>query len=388
MENKILQGSLNQDDQKLTQNKKVVCTVKTFLVIASGFMLMGNQSCEQKNAPQRSLKKFIELYPIQARSIYLPNGTKFDFESVMQTQVQGVLFNSDYFLSMTPFTSIRDTDSNGDKFFNVQKISSNGKLEAFSKLDQDLFEKYTGDSPDIQFSKEARCFINMPHYKMSGAVNSFELISKTGLSFGYNKSIELNAGIDMDMEFTKAQLSMSMLAAHPMTNKVLSAVNITSNQTTTQFEVGINLGVFSLGPSYYSKTPLSQVSLSALEKSFESIHQQTINQDWYSRVLVNHDTHISIRGGIDVGLKQGDQLGVYNEMGYWIGEPCGRNSQYIGSAGNKPVAIIELEAIGDSISIGKVIEQSDEAAVAGAKVKIHKYIETIQSEKSETQSKK
>lgn len=376
------------------KNQNFQLLAKSSLMIPAALMLMGNQSCQKTVVPQRELKKFVELSKIQTQPLYLPGGGVFDFKTVSNQQLQGALFDVGGLMSITPFQSVSSSTSgnsaaNGDKFFNVQKISEDGESQTLSKIDQSLFQKYSTNAPDIQFSKEASCFINMPHMKIHGSINSFELVSTTGLSLGYSPVAAMPVGgISADMKFDRAQLDMSMVATHPMTDKVIAAVNLTADQTKTQFSLGLDLGIFRLGPSFYNQTPLAEVTKTALRKSLQGIKDQLIAQEWTTRVLVNHDTHISLRGGTDVGLKVGDILKVYNEMGYWIGEPCGENSQYIGSAGKTSVATIELEAVGDSISIGKVTEQTDEAAVPGAVVKVFKFIETIEAEKAAAAAKK
>jgi hypothetical protein len=168
-----------------------------------------------------------------------------------------------------------------------------------------------------------------------------------------------------------AQLDVSMMATHPLTQGLLAAANINSKQTKTQVNFALNVGAFTIGPSAYYQTPLAKVTEKALKSGVDSLYSQLKGQEeWYSRVLMNHDTHLVILGGTNVKAKVGDQFNIYNELYYWDGDPC--NSKYYGGGASAPVATIQLDWVGDEVSRGKVITQTDENPVLGAKVKILK----------------
>jgi hypothetical protein len=162
-----------------------------------------------------------------------------------------------------------------------------------------------------------------------------------------------------------------MMATHPLTNGLLSAANVTSKQTKTKVNFSLEIGAFKVGPSAYYQTPLAKVTAKALSSGVGALYDGLkAKEEWYSRVLVDHDTHLVMLGGTNVNAKVGDQFNIYNELYYWEGDPC--NSKYYGGGAATPVATIELDWIGDEVSRGKVINQTDENPVLGAKVKILK----------------
>ncbi|XGC80132.1 hypothetical protein ACES2L_12450 [Bdellovibrio bacteriovorus] len=350
----------------------LICSRKIFkiaVLIAGAAMTMGNQKCEQKPQEQtRTLKKIVELGSIAASPIAFPGGSSFDFRFVANQQVYGVLLESSEFTLKynppiaVPPEQVRSGDTN---FFNLTKADGVA-MKAFAQA-------AGKDNYDVQYAKTAWCMVNLPQAKISGAVNAFELIGGGGLTLGYTPagthSVSGSAGFNAEW----AQLDLSMVATRPLTDKVMAAANVTSKQTKTKVNMSINFGVWSVGPSAYYQTPLAQVTKNALVKSVSSLNEQLKTEEWYTRVMANHDTHLIVVGGSDVKLEVGDQLLVYNEEYYWEGEPC--DSRYLGGGAqaSSAVAKIEIDWVGDEISRGKVIEQNDENAVVGAKVKLFKF---------------
>lgn len=342
---------------------------KALVIVCVSGLMMGNKSCEEKPVvKQRSLKKIVEMGQIKASPINLPGGGGFDFQFVANQQVYGVLAENEAFaLRYSPPIIIDPGLARGDEFL---------KMTAYDKSAFKSFAKSAGrDNYQVQYSKEAWCMVNLPQAKIAGSVNSFEMIGGGGLSLGYGLggAYEVDMGPNVDFNVEYAQLDVSMIAMRPLTNKVMAASNVTAKQTKTRVNFSFNIGAFRLGPRAYYQTPLASVTKKALTNSVDSLDQQLKSEEWFTRVLANHDTHIVVIGGQDVRLEAGDQLLVYNEDYYWEGEPC--NSRYLGggAASDSAVAKIELDWVGDEISRGRVIEQTDEAPVIGAKVKLFKF---------------
>jgi hypothetical protein len=326
-------------------------------------LLMGNESCEQQQNREtgRQLKKLVELGRITTPPLSFPNGSNFDFGFVANQQMAGVLFASDGFA------------------FKVEPpmvVTPQGMNFNLSSADSSMIQKLSmkGQDPMVHWSTEASCMVNIPMARLYGSINSFEMVNSGGITLGFNANGSYNGaglGGSLDFEMESLQLDASMDARRPFTNKIMAAANINSKQTKTKVAFTINLGMFSLGPKYYHQTPLSAVTKKALTIGVTSLKEQLKSEEWYTRVLVNHDTHLTVIGGQDVGLEKGDILAVYNEIYYWDGEPCA--SSYRGGVATEPIAIIEIASVGDEVSYGKFIQQKDENAVIGAKVKLLKF---------------
>ncbi|MDG0815688.1 hypothetical protein [Bdellovibrio svalbardensis] len=348
---------------------------KIAVLIAGAAMTMGNQKCQQQAAqpPARVLKKIVDMGAIRSSAINFPGGASFDFQFVANQQIYGVLQESKEFafkyappIATAPATST--TNANGDtNMFNLTK--ADGAMMKASALE-------AGKSNyEVQYAQTAWCMANLPQVKIAGAVNSFELIGGGGITLGFTPAgaYPTNGLASAGLNLQFAQLDLSMVATRPLTSTVVGAANVTSKQTKTSVNFSLNFGALSVGPSAYYQTPLATVSKTALAKAVSGLSEQLKKDEWYTRVMANHDTHLIIVGGADVGLEVGDQLLVYNEEYYWDGEPC--NSKYLGggAAANAAVAKIEIDYVGDEIARGKVIEQNDYNAVVGAKVKLSKF---------------
>lgn len=346
-------------------------TCQALLIISIAGLMMGNKSCEEQPVAQpRKLKKIVEMGRIASSPINLPSGGAFDFEFVANQQVYGVLAENEAFtLRYTPPIVSAPSQSSGDSFLSLSK---------YDKTAFKSFAKNAGrDDFQVQFSKQAWCMVNLPQTRISGSVNSFEMIGGGGLTIGFNSNGQHNSNgvpeLGFNVEF--AQLDVSMIAMRPLTNKVMAASNVTSKQTKTQVSFGINLGAFRLGPKAYYQTPLATVTKKALTTAVSNLDAQLESEEWFTRVLADHDTHIVVIGGKDVKLLEGDELLIYNEDYYWDGEPCNSTYRGGGASADAAVAKIKIDWVGDEISRGRVIEQADEAVMIGSKVKLFKFAE-------------
>jgi len=74
----------------------------------------------------------------------------------------------------------------------------------------------------------------------------------------------------------------------------------------------------------------------------------------------------------DAGLQVGDLLEVRNEWYDWSGEAC--NSQLMGRqpVSVEPIAIVQVEIVGDTFSQARVIQQTATKIVPGARVTVQK----------------
>ncbi|MBX2987410.1 MAG: hypothetical protein KF802_05905 [Bdellovibrionaceae bacterium] len=331
-------------------------------------LLMGNQSCQKQDQAQtRELKKIVDLGTISSPNLVIPGVGAFDFKFVANQQIYAILLESEgfalrYLPPVTPASS-RTEVLNG--------LSANDKLVFRKALDG-------GSNSQVNWSKEASCMVNMPQARLYGSVNSFEMIGGGGISLGFTPSGTMagtGIGGNLNFQLESAQMDFSLMAAQPVSGGLMAASNVTAKQTKTNINLGINLGMFSLGPSYFYQTPLASVTKNALTLGVKGLKEQLQKEEWFTRVLANHDSHVTIIGGANLNLKKGDEVAIYNELYYWDGEPCASN--YRGGGAINPVAIGRIETAAEEISIVKLIQQTDENAVIGAKVKLHRYVEQI-----------
>jgi hypothetical protein len=341
--------------------------IKGLFFVALAGSLMGNQGCEQKPEALplsgRQLKKRADLGQITASTMNLPGGGKFDFRFVANAQIYDVLVKSGQF-AMTYEQPTAEAQL---------PVSINGR-DAQKLKSWRLMPKVNSYA---QYSDEASCMINIPQVRIGGTIRSFEAVGGGGVSIGFNPagSFDVSMIPSASVMIEKAQLDLGLVAYSPLTKGLFSSIDVTSKQTKVDLNLSINFGNFSLGPKFYFQSPLSKVTKSGLEKAVKVIADDLQQVPWNTRVLADHDTHIAIMGGSNVGLREGDQLAIYNETHYWEGEPC--KSKYLGGASNskEPVAIIEVTELGEDIAQTRVLMQTDRNPKEGAKVVVHKLVE-------------
>lgn len=343
--------------------------MKAMVLIAGAAMTMGNQKCEEK-ASARSLKKIVDMGSIRSSPLVLPS-TTFDFQFVANEQIYDVLINSDKFaLRYAPTISAPPSTASSGADVSIYNLSSNDRNQLRS------FANAAGkQNAELKYSKTAWCMVNVGQTKVSGVINSFEVVGGGGIKVGFNPqgSYSTSGLTSGYMKADFAQLDLSLRASRPLSSSLLASANVTSKESKTKLGVTLNLGQFVVGADAYYSTPLASVTKAALKKAVDKLGTTLDAEPWYTRVMANHDTHLVIVGGTDVGLMPGDELLVYNEDYYWEGEPC--NSKYLGggSSSTSAVAKIQIDWVGDEISRGKIVEQNSQNAVIGAKVKLYQY---------------
>lgn len=355
----------------MDSNCKFKNVIKAGVVLSTAGLMMGNQSCQEQPVAKRELKRIVEMGKISSPAISLPQGGSFDFQYVANQQVYAALQNSEHFAlryapSVVTIAPSGPVASGGSET-KVLNVSANDGVM------MKAFAANSGIAEKPQYSKDAECLINIPNARIAGSVNAFEMVGGVGVQIGFNAAGPLDvsglSGLGLSIEW--AQLALSMAATHPLTNGLLAASNVSSQQTKTKVNFTLDVGALQVGPSAYYQTPLAKVTSQALGSGVEALYNGLKSkEEWYSRVLMDHDSHLVILGGTNVNAKVGDQFNIYNELYYWEGDPC--NSKYYGGGAATPVAIVELDWVGDEVSRGRVIQQGDENPVLGAKVKILK----------------
>jgi hypothetical protein len=359
----------------MAKNSLIKNILKAGIVTGTAGLMMGNQSCQQQPVAKRELRRLVEMGKVTSPVVNLPEGGTFDFEYVANQQIYAILQNSQHFsLRYQPPVVTVPTAFSGE----TKALSIGAKDAMMMKA----FAMKAGVSDKIQYSKDAECMINLPNAKIYGSVNSFEMLGGAGVNIGFDPTGAHNvSGLSLiKANVQSSQLDLSLAAISPLSKKTVSAANVTAKQTKGSFSLGFNIGVLSIGPSAYYQTPLATVTKTGLTSGVNALFNNWTAIPWQTRVLMNHDTHLAIVGGVDMNLKVGDRLNVYNDEYYWDGEPCAPDARYIGGGAKDPVAVIELDWVGDEVSRGRVIQQTDENAVPGARVTLLKLAEDIAAE--------
>jgi len=362
--------------------------LKATMVFAVAGLLMGNQSCEKKPAPEaRTLKKIVEIGQIASRPIQLPDGNVFDFQFVVNQQIYNVLYESKAFA----FRYNAPVEGLG--------VFSDGTVLArlnLGKESSEFIEKTMGQNANEMLipSKEAWCLLNKPQARINGAVTSFELVGGGGLSLGFTPAGDHNiTGIGASFKMQKYELEVILNALAPIKKTLLASVSQRNTKTDSEIGFQIQFGSFAVGPSYFSQTPMAKVTRKNLEGAVNSLKEELKKEEWFTRVLdfnEGDNNLVAIIGGSDTGVRKGDQLAIYTETTFWKGEPCNSELAFEGGISGSPVAIIEIEDVSAEVSSGHVtqlFQDFNPKNIVGAKVKVHKLKEDTPAPAAKTKSK-
>jgi hypothetical protein len=308
---------------------------------------MGNQGCEQTPVEgPRELKRIVEVAKISAQPVIQPNGKIFDLEFVMNIQFPDVLVSSKQYAVIN-----KNLGSDGSPESISSKIlNTDGQKN--TKLGAAAFKA-------VQ-TKEAECLINLPQWRLGGAVNSYELVAGGGLRVGYTPAgPTTSTSISGEVKFQKSEMDLTLKAFHPFDKRLVEAANIKKDQIDGSIAADINFGLISIGPEYWFKKGLASVAREAMEKGIKALKALTDKREWYSRIIYYEEEFPVVRGGVDVGMKKGDKFTLHNSRYYWDSENGVCNpANYQGSLDGPAIATAEVIDVGDYVSLLKIDESS------------------------------
>lgn len=369
-----------------THQKNLFTGLKASLFIPLAMSLMGNQSCEQSQTQTRVLKKLVGMDTLKSQPIPLPNGGKFDFAYVMNYQIYGVLDKENLFLDQGLETTVDTTKGVGQK---INGLSSVDEKMLGTEYQRDMLAYKIADLQ--KSSTEVACFLDYPQFRLNGRVYSFEATSSIGVGIGFSESGPIGGVLpNANVQFDTAQLAMGMVAYRPelgFGKGNLKAINLTKNQTKVSVSFSLLFDGLGFSPSVEFKPSMAKVAEGALTKGIQLLKasKEMVDDQFYTRVLKEEDYAITIKGGRNIGIQVGDRFEVQNEQGEWTGEPCASQFKY--SVPLKPLAVIQIESVGDVAAQGRVLKPEEggieynTSARLGAKVLLKSFAPVVKATK-------
>ncbi len=341
--------------------------LKVTTTLVSLSFLMSATKCAQPTTADRELKKNVRVMQMSA-STFLDN-SGFSFSETAQSQLSGVLFEKNYFFERNIYPSV-STSEQGQNVIHVTKTSV------------DQIQKWfpNAKTQEIDLSKDSSCLISRPQHFIAGKINALEAYGGGSLQFGFNQSM-VQLPITGHISLDQMRMDLSFHAFDPWTQQKVVSVNAAAKKTDYKAGVGVDIGPIHIGPEIYRVTGMAEVTLKGLQKGITDLANKllvTPGQDWSTRIMYSRDNYVLIVGGQELGLKNGDQLKVFNQVHNWIGEPCGESSILNGStivSDAKDPWIIEIEDAGNLMSKARVLNpKENESIEMGALVKLHQFV--------------
>ncbi|MGE3759903.1 MAG: hypothetical protein AB7H97_19205, partial [Pseudobdellovibrionaceae bacterium] len=279
-------------------NKKVSNASTTLLkvsaLVAVAFSMMGNKGCEQKpppEGPRTTLRERIMFEQITSNPVNLGQGGQFDFGFVANAQMYTTLQNSNRF-SIFYGSANTVAQSNSRRALPDEELFGTWAFEA-------------GYAPMATYSEVQKCLLNRTQVVVRGAIRSFEASTGGGIGIGFGPNFGLKLPISLGLKIKKANLDVGLEAYSPFTSHQIATGEAIGKQTETNLDFSIDLGGITLGPSYWFKTPLAEVTRNAFYMALQNLikNMDNVGHKWSSFVVADHDTHVVVQGGKDVNMK-------------------------------------------------------------------------------------
>lgn len=353
--------------------------LKISSMIACLSLMMSATKCENKPATEaRQLKKNVRIMQVGAPSFLDNSG--FNFSETAQSQLSGVLFEKNFFYERNVYPDPYAVKTNGVNGLGISKASVDQIQRWFPEIKKQ----------DIELSQESACLMTRPQHFLAAKINALEAYSGMNLQFGFSESISPQLPVSINFKMDKMRMDWSFHAFDPWTQERVSSVNTEVFKKDYAANFGIDIGWFHIGPSFYRSTGLAEVTLKGLQQGITELAQKLSSspgEDWSSRIMLSRDNYVLILGGEELGIKNGDQFKIYNEVHNWVGAPCGSSSILNGStivSDTQDPWIVVVESAGKLMSKARVLNPKENSSInTGALVKLHQFVQdpAIQTKK-------
>jgi len=379
-----------QINAKLFINRCQTFVKSSALLVGSVGFLMSATKCQQQDQG-RTLKKNVKLVQLDASSFLDNSG--FSFSEVARSQFSGVLFDQNLFYERNIYPTIEDVNGiTDDKYFSVKSYTQ--KTVEQKKAQTQMVtqvKKWFPDlkSQEIALSKDSSCFFSRPQHYLAGKINSLEAYSGAALQFGFSQTIApVVPPISAKLKLDRMRMDLSFHAIDPWTQQIVSSVNSEAFKNDYSAGFGIDLGLIHIGPEFYRATGMSEVTLKGLTTALSDLGARLLsipNEEWSTRVILSRDNYVLIMGGAELGIKNGDQFKIFNQVHTWNGAPCAETSILTGSvivSDAQDPWIVQVEDAGTLMSKARVLNIKENSSIdTGALVKLHQFVQPPPAQK-------
>lgn len=339
---------------------------KNFLILSLSLFIIGASDCEG-TSKDRMLKLSVEVKPVAAQVVKLPDGRTIDFPYVANALFYYSVMTDPHFIIDHPIHSGYPT------------VGTSSFLH--EETDDEVLARWGFINPDfkkfgVTLPTNPPCIDRSPELKLFANVIAFELIGGGGIHGGY-------PGIPVggSLKFDSTQLSVTLQSEDPLSGKPI-AIDA-GRASESKLSVGIDfMGM--AGLDFFFKTPLFKVVNSAFQNSITNLvtaHMQRLDvgswlQAWQSKIIFDPkisdgDTHLVMRGGHRANVRVGDTFSVYNMHYKWIDDKaCEAPLDYSAIYPSHSIAEIRVVEVASDISIGLVTKSTNEKIESGAITKI------------------
>lgn len=384
----------------MAANKNHAKNILLFSAFAGLLMSADKKGCEQAQqvTGPRQLKKIVQMDEVRIAPLLLDN-KEFDFAFQVNDEIKIALASSDFYVRKVMPGQSLSRASGDDGFFNVQKLSDGREVYKLSAsmlgLDSVSTKQLEAWDPNllkttISVDSNVACLISRPQYDLSLSVNSLEVKDGAHINFGFNaiSSFPLSAvkfGID------RSEMKFSIHAWSGVTGAHLSSLSHPELKKDYNGGIKIDLGAISIGPEFYKKTGLQEVTSKGLKNTLGLMANKLKSEEWSSRVLVNKDNTIIFTGGKELNIKAGDRFQVYESIVLTENNmsACKDDGVVYGEVAGEYKWVVEVIDAGDGISSAKVLNPHPDMNIeTGFKVVLDKRVEDIQAEAAKQNAKK
>lgn len=339
---------------------------KFFLILSLSFFIIGASDCAGQSK-DRFLKLSVEVKPVAAQVVKLPDGRTIDFPYIANALFYYSVMADPHFMIDNPIQSGYPTVGTASL---LHEETDDELLSRWGFINSDY--KTFG----VEMPINPPCIEHAPELKLFANVIAFELVGSGGIHGGYP-----GVPVGGSLKFDSTQLSVTVQTEDPLKGVPIAIDAGRASESKLSAEIDF-MGM--AGLDFFLKTSLFNVVTAAFRDSLKNLitaHLQRLNvpswtQAWQSKVIFdpvisNGDTHLAMRSGWRANVRVGDTFSVYNMHYKWVDDKvCEGQLFYAIPHPAEPIADIRIVEVGQDVSIGLVTRATSVKVDAGAITKI------------------
>ena len=166
---------------KFWSGRSAAAAIRMSLILIIGAVNMGNEGCQEEEIPTRKLRKRASISKISTpRDLVLPGGQTYDFSYLANSQLNHVVSEHDEFIPSQGSFGVSSS-------FTEMGALSNKDFSTMIGWERDYRVSVLGLSDSTP-----ACIKYAPMVDISGAVESFEIVGRGGLTFGFGPNVPGN----------------------------------------------------------------------------------------------------------------------------------------------------------------------------------------------------
>jgi hypothetical protein len=276
--------------------KRILLVLPFYLALS---FLGASDSCNPQPPPYTGLKKTLEVLPVDAYHVAMPDGTQLDISEGLRSLMTTVLEQGNRY-------RVNPEDTVG----NANPPVAAGNMSGVTQLPLKDVSPTDGLGP-----LESR-----PQYYLKLRIISFQLHNfALGIHVGYNaggQAITGGIGPGGSVKFDFARIDVAISVVDPYTLRSAQTQTLNDSQATINVAFDVSVSHVNVGVDLVYQEPLKLVIMEIMRRSLKTVDPFLDSKPFEARVIEGGDGILWLNAGADANIPVAQTFQAYRQMAF------------------------------------------------------------------------